>query len=292
VLADASLAFAFAAGLVAVANPCGFGMLPAYLAWFVGDLRARAGSPLGAALAIGAAVSAGFLVTFGVVGAIVAVGLRQAIGVIPWLALAVGVGVTALGVWLLSGREVTLALPGLARGPGGSGVRAAAGFGVSYGVASLSCTLPVFLSVVAAATTQPTVLGGVSVFLAYAAGMSLVLLALAVALAFGRTALLGRLRAATGAFQRVAGGLLVLAGGYVTLFWTANLLAGDGPATASGPVAVVESVAAALPTTLSAAPLAWGGVFVAVVLAGVVAAVLARRRRDAAPREPQTPRSG
>lgn len=291
-LADASLGFAFAAGLVAIVNPCGFAMLPAYLAWFVGDLRDRGGSALAAALAIGAAVSAGFLVTFGVVGSIVAVGLRQAIGVLPWLALAVGVGVAGLGAWLLSGRELKVALPGLARGPGGSGIRAAAGFGVSYGVASLSCTLPVFLSVVAAATTQPTVLGAASVFLAYAAGMSLVLLALAVALAFGRTALLGRLRAATGAFQRVAGGLLVVAGGYVAVFWAANLLAGQGPATASGPVAVVETVAGALATAISGAPALWGAVFVAVVAAGAVAALRARRRRGAASEQPQASRDG
>ena len=33
---DAPLALAFAAGLVATVNPCGFAMLPAYLSYFVG----------------------------------------------------------------------------------------------------------------------------------------------------------------------------------------------------------------------------------------------------------------
>lgn len=278
-LADASLAFAFAAGLVAIVNPCGFAMLPAYLAWFLDDPQARSGNPLAAALGIGGAVSLGFLATFGVVGAVVAVGMRQAIEAIPWLALVVGVAVAALGVWLLSGREIKLALPGMARGPSGPGLRAATGFGVSYGVASLSCTLPVFLSVMAAATTQPSLSGGVMVFVAYGAGMSLLLLALAVAMAFGRTTLLGRLRGATARFQRVAGGLLVLAGGYVALFWTANLLAGDGPATASGPVAFVESLAATLATRLSGAPLAWGAALAVVVAAGLAVALWSRRRR-------------
>ncbi len=33
---EAPIALAFAAGLVATVNPCGFAMLPAYLAYFMG----------------------------------------------------------------------------------------------------------------------------------------------------------------------------------------------------------------------------------------------------------------
>ncbi|MGH9112549.1 MAG: cytochrome c biogenesis protein CcdA, partial [Acidimicrobiales bacterium] len=34
---DAPVGFAFAAGMVAAFNPCGFAMLPAYLSWFLGQ---------------------------------------------------------------------------------------------------------------------------------------------------------------------------------------------------------------------------------------------------------------
>lgn len=281
--ADASLAFAFAAGMVAIANPCGFALLPAYLTWFLEDRRDQGANPAAAALAIGGAVSVGFLVAFAVAGAVIAAGLRQVLPLIPWFALVVGITVTGIGVWLLSGRHVRLPLPGVAHGPSHPGWRSAAGFGVSYGVASLSCTLPVFLTVVAAATTQPTLFGAMAVFASYAAGMSLLLVALAVTLAMGRTALLGRLRAATGRFQQIAGGLLVLAGGYVTLFWTFNLASGRDPVAAAGPIAVVESTAAAVATRISAAPALWATMLATVVAAGVAAAML-RRRRPATPK--------
>ena len=58
-------------------------------------------------------------------------------------------------------------------------------FGISYAVASLSCTLPVFLTVVA---NRPNPASGALTFVAYALGMSLVLMALSVALALARGA--------------------------------------------------------------------------------------------------------
>src|ERR1700742_2960384 len=60
---------AFAAGLVAALNPCGFAMLPAYL-----PLVVRASSDVGAAVAVSRAVAAtaamtlGFLSVFGTFG--------------------------------------------------------------------------------------------------------------------------------------------------------------------------------------------------------------------------------
>ena len=39
---DAPLALAFAAGLVATVNPCGFAMLPAYLSYFMGRGSSKA----------------------------------------------------------------------------------------------------------------------------------------------------------------------------------------------------------------------------------------------------------
>ena len=68
---DAPLALAFASGMVATVNPCGFAMLPAYLGYFLGlegqdrDVQASVSRSLG----VGLSVSAGFLVVFGLAGA-------------------------------------------------------------------------------------------------------------------------------------------------------------------------------------------------------------------------------
>ena len=69
---DAPVGLAFAAGLVATVNPCGFAMLPAYLSYFMGlegdddepDTKRDGG--VGAALRVGGTVSLGFLLVFGV----------------------------------------------------------------------------------------------------------------------------------------------------------------------------------------------------------------------------------
>ena len=67
---DATLALAFASGMLATVNPCGFAMLPAYLGYFLGleggdrDVRASVSRSLG----VGLSVSAGFLLVFSVVG--------------------------------------------------------------------------------------------------------------------------------------------------------------------------------------------------------------------------------
>ena len=98
--------------------------------------------------AVGAVISAGFLVVFGVAGAVITAGFRSVIDWIPWLALVIGAAVTLLGIAMLRGYEMTVGLPKVKRTGKGRGYGTVFGFGVSYAVASLSCTLPVFLTIV------------------------------------------------------------------------------------------------------------------------------------------------
>jgi cytochrome c-type biogenesis protein len=223
-------AFAFTAGLVATLNPCGFAMLPAYLSYFMGLDEAadgpavRRGTP---ALKVGGVVSAGFLLVFGLAGILITAGVQAVVDALPWVALLVGVGVIVLGLLLLAGRDLLVALPKVSHAPTGRGMRGVFWFGVSYAVASLSCTLPVFLVVVAGTIPQLGFVAGVATFLVYGAGMSALLLLVTLALAFGKHALVARLRRGSAAVGRIAGGILVLAGGYIVFFWAATL-GGDG----------------------------------------------------------------
>jgi cytochrome c-type biogenesis protein len=199
---DVPVAFAFAAGLVATVNPCGFAMLPAYLFYFVGldddgdDGRVGGrGTAVARGLAVGAVVSAGFLVVFGVSGALVNAGFRSIIDYVPWVALMIGVALTVLGVAMLGfGVQLTVALPHLERGGSNRGYRSMFLFGVSYAVASLSCALPVFLAVTGAASATPTLLSGVLTYAVYGLGMSMLLMVLTIALSVAKGAVVRRLR--------------------------------------------------------------------------------------------------
>ncbi|MDJ0924461.1 MAG: cytochrome c biogenesis CcdA family protein [Acidimicrobiia bacterium] len=226
---QAPIALAFAAGMVATLNPCGFAMLPAYLSYFMGlddgPDRSRLASAR-SALTVGGIVSLGFLLVFGLTGILITAGFRTVIDWIPWLALMIGVGVTALGIALLRGFDLNLSLLKAKRGQKGRNVRSVLAFGVSYAVASLSCTLPVFLTVVAGQVTQTNLASGLVTFVAYGLGMALVLVALTVALALGKSSLVRRFRVAMKYVNPISGVILILAGAYIVWFWSTTLMSG------------------------------------------------------------------
>ena len=60
---EGAFALAFAAGMVATFNPCGFAMLPAYLAYFVGmeDESPDTWTAVVRAMKVSAAVTTGFV---------------------------------------------------------------------------------------------------------------------------------------------------------------------------------------------------------------------------------------
>lgn len=92
-------------------------------------------------------------------------------------------------------------------------------FGAGYGLASLGCTLPVFLVLIGASLGADGAAGSLAVFAAYGAGMTVMLMGLAIAAALVRGGLTASLRRLLPHMNRIAGGLLVLAGGYLTYYW-------------------------------------------------------------------------
>lgn len=226
---QAPIALAFAAGMVATVNPCGFAMLPAYLSYFMGlqadGPRSRAAA-VRSAFYVGGVVSLGFLLVFGVAGLLITAGFRTIIEWIPWLALLIGFAVIALGVALLRGFDLDVGFFKAKRGRKGRDFRSVFTFGVSYAVASLSCTLPVFLTVVAGQVTQANLISGLVTFLVYGLGMALVLLGLTVALALGKSSIVGQFRSAMKHVNLFSGVILVVAGIYIVWFWGTSLVSG------------------------------------------------------------------
>ncbi len=221
------VSLAFAAGLVAALNPCGFAMLPAYLVLVVrgegaGDPETRTSTStgltaVGRALAATAGMGLGFLTVFGLFGALTISAGATVQRYLPYLVGAIGIVLVALGIWLLLGRELTLLTP---RYPGGRWAPTARlgsmyGYGVSYAIASLSCTVGPFLAVTAAGLRRGSLLGSASIYLAYIAGLTLVVGVLAVAAAIASSAVVNRLRRILPYVNRISGALLILVGLYV-----------------------------------------------------------------------------
>jgi cytochrome c biogenesis protein CcdA len=220
--------YSFGAGMVSTVNPCGFSLLPAYLSLYLGDRGDGTASRHfvsrgGKALLIGAAVTIGFTVLFSFFGAIIWAGGYILMQYLPWLGLFVGAVLACLGLILLAGKSIHAALPArLANRIGTSesqGFKTYFLFGIGYGLASLGCTLPIFMVVVGSAIKSQGFSNGLLQFFSFSLGMGAVLTALALSLAVFKGGLAIYLRRVLPYMGRVAGALLLVSGGYQIHYW-------------------------------------------------------------------------
>ena len=262
------LSFAFGAGILATVNPCGFAMLPAFLAFYLGDGEdSRPGHRAGRianGLAVGAAVSAGFAGVFITAGLIVSAGLRSLVGYVPGVAVVIGGALVVVGLAMVAGRHIGMRLGERFRPGTERSWRRMVVFGAAYAVASLSCTLAVLLAVVAQALATHNPLRMLGVFAAYGAGSATVLTALSVSAAVAKVGLARRLRRFLPIADRVAGVVLVASGAYLISYWLPALGAGSGRGRAS--VGLPDTLSARLSATLD------GHQNVFAVLAAILAA--------------------
>jgi cytochrome c-type biogenesis protein len=279
---DAPLALGYAAGMLAAFNPCGFALLPAYLAFFLGADDAGAGGrprprPVAGALAVGGAVTVGFVVVFGLAGLATtsfSVAVQRAA---PWVSVPIGVVLTALGVAVAVGWKPAVRLPSLAVGGSSRGFGSMALYGASYATVSLSCTLPVFLAAVASTFEDASVASGLAVFVAYALGMGTVLTGLAVAIGLARRPLVAALRRATPVIARAGGVLLAVAGAYVTWYAIYEIRLARDDDVPAGPVATVTRWSGQVSNWVNDTGTAT--VTAGVVVLAAAVAVAGRRRR-------------
>jgi cytochrome c biogenesis protein CcdA len=280
-----AVSLALGAGMLAAVNPCGFALLPAYLGIFVLDERPGRAAALRRAVRATAAMTLGFAAVFAVFGLAIMPVASSVTGQLPWFTVVLGLALALAGAWILLGRSLPrLPVPSLGRQgrgprPPTDSLASMAGFGASYAVASLGCTIAPFLAVVVTAFRAGSAVEGGVLFLAYAAGMGLVVGAAAVAVALARRGLLDRVRRAGAVLPRVAGALLLVAGAYVAWYgaWELRVLhAGAG----SDPVVdAAARVQQWLATTVS-----WLGwpVFAGVLVALLGLGLLRRRTQSVA----------
>jgi cytochrome c biogenesis protein CcdA len=277
---DAPLAAAFTAGMVATVNPCGFAMLPAYLGYFLGIDQgedARSGASVSRALIVGTVVSAGFLLLFAIAGALISWTSMAVSQWTPWLTVVIGIVLLGMGIAFVAGWEPALALPRLDKGGRTRGLWSMFVFGISYAVASLSCTIGPFVAVVATTFSRSSVAAGVATFVAYGLGMALLLMVLTVSLALARQGVLTKLRRALPYFTRIAGVIMVIAGIYLAWYGVYEIRFiqhGQQDAT-RGPVGLVSEWSSSAQSWLDGLdPLSVALALALVVCAGILIALL------------------
>ncbi|MBA7628304.1 hypothetical protein ES703_35782 [subsurface metagenome] len=220
--------YAFSAGMVTAVSPCGIAMLPAYVSLHLGSegegYWAKSSLRRGVrALVMSGMVTLGFVVFFGVMGAIFSLGGQLLVNFIPWVAVLIGVALILLGIYLLSGGHFYTNLPARLAGRlgknGDLGMKGFLIFGIAYGIAALSCTLPVFLAVVGSALAMKGLTSGLLQFVSFALGMGFVITIVTIGSALFKETVNRWLHRLVPVVARLSGLLLIFAGGYILYFW-------------------------------------------------------------------------
>lgn len=264
-----ALGYVFGLGMIAVFNPCGFAMLPAWVAYFV-----AADDPESIdnyrnvlrALTVGAVLTAGFVTVFLVVGLAIQLTAGTLVSRLPWLSIVLGAGMVLLAISLLRGRELTVPNPLARRGPRSRHHREVFLFGVSYAFVSLACTIPLFLATVTTSLTTGSIGVGVLHFLAYACGMGVILTLLTLAVTLARESVVRHMRRVTPHMKRLAAILLAIAGIYVAYYGWYTLRVYDGDLDAGGLAKVGYDLSGRMSESIAAV----GPIRIAIVATAVI----------------------
>lgn len=277
---------AFAAGMLAAINPCGFALLPAYLSYFLGLESKTAseddpeavlrGNVVVRALAVSAALTLGFILVFAPMGAAWS-SLSSALGDrLPWVTAALGLGLVGLGIAMLRGFQPTVNLPKLQLGSTRRELGSMVLFGISYAVASLSCTIGVFGSLVTTTFRNASFLAGIGAFVAYALGMGLVIAVLTVAVSLARQGIVVRMKRLVPHMTRISGGLVILAGIYVAYYGWSEIRVNQGDLDAGGVASKVSEWQGRVGDWIRDVGPGWVGAGLVVVIAAAVAVSVRR----------------
>jgi cytochrome c biogenesis protein CcdA len=215
-----NLSLSFIRGLVASINPCGFVLLPTYLMYFLGvsaaDGRAER-APISRALVVGSMVSAGFLAVFFAIGAVTQFWTVWLLDNAKYATAIIGVLFVILGIAMLFGFKLPIATPSVNTGEQNRTVWSMFLYGVAYAVASLGCTLPLFMSTLFQTGENEGYWKGVANVVMYAVGMALVVISLTLALATANVGFVRWLKSKMQYVEMVSGAFVLLSGAY--LLW-------------------------------------------------------------------------
>lgn len=220
------MGLSFLRGMVAAINPCGFILLPTYLMYFLGMQGQAPGTQratIRRALVVSAALSSGFMSVFLVAGLVSYHFTTWINQNAKYATVVIAVGLITLGVAMLMGFKLPIATPRIDAGGRTTGLGSMFVFGIAYAVASIGCTIGLFLATLFS-TRRDGFVAGVANVAAYGLGMALLVTALTVALAVANTGLLRVLRGGMRHVQTIAAVFVILSGLYLLYyFWVVDV---------------------------------------------------------------------
>ena len=223
------IGFAFGAGMIAAVNPCGFVMLPSYVAVY---LLSEKDSPSGMAirliraLKVTSSMTLGFVIVFGLIGSLVSFGLRSVIGsLLPWFGMGIGIALIAISGLLLFGfnqfrySSLPFRLSSMFTIFQTDTIRGYFFFGVSYALVSVGCALPIFMVVVTSTFAGQSIFGILMSYINYSLGMGTIIFVVTIITALLRKSLTFSGNLLGSFLNKATVVLLLVAGIYLVFYW-------------------------------------------------------------------------
>jgi cytochrome c biogenesis protein CcdA len=222
------LLLALVGGAASFFSPCSLAITPSFLMYFIAD--ALPGEGRGPLMRGSLVVASGIVVFYTLSGALVTALGAAVYNFLIYLIPAAALVFLILGIVILTGRNHWLAslsrfnpfqsyYERMAEQKQIRNPRTLFGFGVAYGAASHTCTLPIFLGIVLMPLASGDyVLAGIAVVI-YGLAIAVLLLVMAY---LGQTALIGVRRGAGRILQRATGLLFLLTSFYLLYYFGIN----------------------------------------------------------------------
>lgn len=214
--------FSFVQGVLAFLAPCAVALLPGYIVAFISRTSdSNPGLPkrLLRGLKLALLSISGILLIYAIAGALIVSAAQLLKDYMMWITIGMGGFLIIIGILMAAGKSFSFTLNVNHASPK-SEVAEAFVFGIAYAIGALGCLFPLFLIVATQAMAAPSALTGAGYFVAYFAGISLMMIGAILLSVLARDYLMVMLRKILPYMERATGWLLVVAGGYVIYYQT------------------------------------------------------------------------
>ncbi|MBS7640488.1 MAG: cytochrome c biogenesis CcdA family protein [Candidatus Bathyarchaeia archaeon] len=201
------ITLALTAGVFTLLSPCSFPLLPGYISYYLG-LKSSSYSK---AVVSGLLCASGIIIVFSTIGLFVSAFGSLVSRHIPLLRVVAGAAVILMGIIMAAQVKLPTILVGL-KVPREKGVIGIFLYGAIYGLASANCSAPIFFSIIFYSSVSGGLLYGTMIFIAYAMGIGLPIIAISIFIIKAKEMILRRVMRATPLLQIISGLLLIIIG--------------------------------------------------------------------------------
>ena len=224
------LSFSFGAGALTAVNPCGFAMLPIYLSMY---LKRSEGKEINFitkfnnSILIITTIGMGFLVLFLTFGFLIGLGGELLSLLIPTISIFLGIIVLYMGSTQLIGEQSYIPffqqLASKIGNPNNTDLKSFFIFGISYGIASIGCSLPLFIALITNSIKSQDLVSSIFHFLSYALGMIFIVGLVTAFISIFSKLRIPFLNQISRKSSTISGIILCIVGIYLLIYWLTDL---------------------------------------------------------------------